>query len=193
MTEEWKPRTIEELDEILCNPEETIQKRFRAMFEVRGLQNPKAVETMIKCFNLEPKSDLLRHEVAYCLGQMNTRKENCDIIEPFLQKVLEERKHSSIVIHETVEALGNLSPDNTREILAKFDEEKDDMIVKETCELALDLTNWKQATRDGETEGLDLNKLKHITNDPAPPFNPECNPNYKDLEWLTKVMLDPKE
>lgn len=123
---------------------------------------------------------------------MDSCEENCKIIEAFLQRVLEERKHNSIVIHEAVEALGNLSPDNTKELLASFDEERDDMIVKETCELALDLTKWKEETKDGETEGIDLKKLKHITNDPSPPFNPETSENYRSVEWLTEYMLNPK-
>lgn len=116
---------------------------------------------MIRCFEEEPTSDLLRHEICYCLGQMNTKKENVDIIEPFLKKIISERKHSSIVIHEAVEALGNISEDNLKDLLKQFDEDKDDIIVKETCELALDLTQWRQETQDGKTEGLDMKSLKH--------------------------------
>ncbi len=116
---------------------------------------------MLRCFEEEPTSDLLRHEICYCLGQMNTSKENVAIIEPFLKKIINDRTHSSIVIHEAVEALGNISEDNLKELLAQFDEEKDDIIVKETCELALDLTKWRQETQDGKTEGLDMKSLKH--------------------------------
>jgi len=49
---------------------------------------------------------------------MNTSKENVEIIEPFLKNIVAERKQSSIVIHEAVEALGNLSEDNLKELLA---------------------------------------------------------------------------
>lgn len=155
------------------------------MWELRGYQNTEAVQIMIDCFNIEPTSDLLRHEICYCLGQMNTSKENVAVIEPFLKKIIADRVHSSIVIHEAVEALGNISEDNLRDVLAQFDEEKDDMIVKETCELALDLTAWRIATEDGKTEGIDLKALKHPTNDPSPPFNPETDENYKSVSYLT--------
>lgn len=43
---------------------------------------------------------------------MNTCKENVALIEPFLKKIITDRTHSSIVIHEAVEALGNISEDN---------------------------------------------------------------------------------
>lgn len=116
---------------------------------------------------------------------MNTSKENTAIIEPFLKKIVQDRVHSSIVIHEAIEALGNISEDHLKDILAQFDQEKDDMIVKETCELALDLTEWRIATQDGKTEGIDLKALKHPTNDPSPPFNPESDERYTSVSYLT--------
>jgi len=115
---------------------------------------------------------------------MNTSKENIEIIEPFLKNIVWERKQSSIVIHEAVEALGNISEDNLWDVLAQFDEEVDDTIVKETCELALDLIKWRTETQDGKNEGIDLKALKHPTNDPSPPFNPELDENYKNVEFL---------
>ena len=66
------------------------------------------------------------------------------------------------------------------------------MIVKETCELALDLAAWRIATQDGKTEGIDLKALKHPTNDPSPPFNPEHDENYKNVSYLTQMLLDDK-
>ena len=48
---------------------------------------------------------------------MNTSKANVEIIEPFLKKIISEKKHSSIVIHEAVEALGNISEDNLWDLL----------------------------------------------------------------------------
>lgn len=123
---------------------------------------------------------------------MNTSKENVDIIEPFLKNIVAERKQSSIVIHEAVEALGNLSEDNLKELLAQFDDECDDTIIKETCELALDQIKWREETEDGKLEGIDLKALKHPTNDPSPPFNPDSDVNYRSVSFLTKMLLDDK-
>lgn len=36
-----------------------------------------------------------------------------------------------------------------------------------------------------------MKSLKHQTNDPSPPFNPESDPRYKDVDYLTKMLLDP--
>ena len=49
-------------------------------------------------------------------------------------------------------------------------------MVLETIQLTQDLMKWQKDTNDGETEGLNLKKLKFRTNDPAPPFNIKTNP-----------------
>lgn len=38
-----------------------------------------------------------------------------------------------------------------------------------------------------------MKALKHKTNDPAPPFNPKNNENYKSVKWLEELLLDPKK
>ena len=65
-------------------------------------------------------------------------------------------------------------------------------MVKETCELAKDLIKWNQETNFGESEGIDLKKLKFRTNDPAPPFNHAKEPKYADVKFLTEILLDDK-
>ena len=122
---------------------------------------------------------------------MNHNDENTKAIEEFFEKVITE-DHSSIVIHEAVEGYANLHPENITKLLEKF-KGIDDELVGETWELALELNKWNEETKIGETEGLDLKSLKHTTNDPAPPYNPENNINYKSVEWLKKLLLDPKE
>jgi len=91
---------------------------------------------------MEPKSDLLRHEICYCLGQMNTSPEHAAKIQPFLEKILSE-DHSKIVLHEAVEALGNLSMENSLKLLERFKDEKDE-ILYETCFLTKKLIEWNK-------------------------------------------------
>ena len=55
------------------------------------------------------------------------------------------------------------------------------------------MTKWNEETKCGETEELDLKTLKHITNDPAPPFNFAKDEKYKDVEWLKALLLDPEK
>ena len=66
-------------------------------------------------------------------------------------------------------------------------------MVVETCELAQDLIKWNQETDCGKSEGIDLTKLKFRTNDPAPPFNYQKNPQYADTAFLTQFLLDPSK
>lgn len=84
----------------------------------------------------------------------------------------EKNNYQEIVVHEAVEALGNLSDENTAKLLDKYSNtnHKDSVMLYETCFLARELINWRVATDSGKSEGLDLNKLKFKTNDPAPPY-----------------------
>lgn len=122
---------------------------------------------------------------------MNTNPENTKAIEEFFEQILSE-DHSSIVIHEAVEGYANLNPSNIKNLLEKF-KGIDDELITETWDLALELNKWQEETQMGESEGLDLKKLKHATNDPAPPFNPEKSDNYRSVEWLKDLLLNPKE
>lgn len=74
-------------------------------------------------------------------------------------------------------------------MLERFSGEKDG-ILYETCFLTTKLIEWKKATDNGKTEGLDLTKLKCVTNDPAPPFNYKREPKYKDISFLQNMILD---
>jgi deoxyhypusine monooxygenase len=180
---------LEEQASILQDPSKAITKRFRCLFEIRGIGTFEAVKALIEAFRKEQKSDLLKHEICYCLGQMNTTQENTECIHEFFEKVITE-DHSSIVIHEAVEGYANLNPDNITKLLKKF-EGIDDELVNETCELALELKKWNEETNFGETEGLNLKSLKHWTNDPAPPYNQEKNDHFKSVDWLKSLLLDP--
>lgn len=94
-----------------------------------------------------------------------------------------------IVIHEAVEALGNMNSENTLRLLKKFENEQSE-ILYQTCDLTIKLIEWNQATDNGKSEGLDKLKYKYTTNDPAPPFNYIKEPKYNDISYLTQILLD---
>ena len=97
--------------------------------------------TTIKCFanadsltpGLEDPSPLLKHELAYVLGQLKNDK-----AIPTLEGVLvnAQGKHCSMVRHEAAEALGALSSESSLPLLRKY---LDDPAreVRETCEIAV--------------------------------------------------------
>jgi hypothetical protein len=45
-----------------------IPDRINALFCLRTVGTTEAVEALIKAFDLEDRSDLIRHEICYCLG-----------------------------------------------------------------------------------------------------------------------------
>lgn len=89
VTEEF----VNRIGDVLANPWLPLKERFRALFTLKNLGGKWAVENIAKCFN--DKSCLLKHELAYCLGQM----QNYDAI-PYLVKVLEDVSQEPMVRHE---------------------------------------------------------------------------------------------
>lgn len=96
------------------------------------------------------------------------------------------------MVHEAVEALGNMSDENTVRLIEQYKNNNSDIseMVIETCELAQDLIKWNKETNEGATENIDLTKLKFKTNDPAPPFNYQADSQYADVANLTAILLD---
>jgi deoxyhypusine monooxygenase len=178
----------------LLNPSIPIRQRMDALFKLRTIASLEAVKALEETLITEPSSDLLRHEVCYCLGQMTNSEENKLEITNFLYKEVFEnpKKYEPIVLHEAAEALGNISSENNLTLLEKF-LDYDEEIIKETCEISVENINWIKATNDGETEGLNKLKLIYHTNDPAPPFNFKTNPLYSDIQSIRKIMHDEKD
>ena len=101
------------------------------------------------------ESALLKHELAYCLGQMKNTK-----ALPVLESVLANEKEDPMVRHEVrkssflirenvhtktctqaAEALGAISVESSKDVLKRYlnDPER---CVRETCEIALAKIEW---------------------------------------------------
>lgn len=120
-----------------------IEQRVDSLFCLRAFEQVEAVDALIKSFHVEKKSELLLHEICYCLGQMNHTKEHVQRITEFLEMVI-QNDYPQIVIHEAVEALGNMNNYDTLALLKKFEMEDSPHteMVRETVELARDLIKW---------------------------------------------------
>lgn len=178
----------------LLNPNNSIRQRMDALFKLRTIGNLDAVKVLEEALISEPSSDLLRHEVCYCFGQMTDSEENKKEINDFLYKEIFEnpKKYTPIVLHEAAEALGNINSENNLKLLEKFLNYEEE-VIKETCEISVENINWMKSTNEGETEGLKKIDLVYRTNDPAPPFNFKNNPLYSDIQNIRKIMHDEKE
>ena len=84
---------IEEIGSLLNDNANPLKRRFRALFTLKNLGGNAAIDEIIKCFS--DKSALLKHELAYCLGQMKN-----PYAIPKLIELLEDVSQEVIVRHE---------------------------------------------------------------------------------------------
>ena len=77
---------VEELGIILGNDSLDIKKRMNALFQLRTVGSLQAIKALENALITEKSSDLIRHEVCYCFGQMIETNENKKEIEDFLNE-----------------------------------------------------------------------------------------------------------
>jgi deoxyhypusine monooxygenase len=116
-------------------------QRMRAVFSLRNRGGAEAVEALAAAFG-DP-SALLRHELAYVLGQMGDAH-----AVPFLTAVLEKPDEHVMVRHECAEALGAIGEPASVPVLRRFLRDPHPEVA-ESCEVALDLIAW-MASKDLE-------------------------------------------
>jgi len=84
--------SINRIGTVLANTKLPMKERFRALFTLKNLGGNLAIENIAKCFNDD--SCLLKHELAYCLGQMRD-----EYAIPCLIEVLKDVKQEPMVRH----------------------------------------------------------------------------------------------
>uniref|UniRef100_A0A182MGH9 Deoxyhypusine hydroxylase n=1 Tax=Anopheles culicifacies TaxID=139723 RepID=A0A182MGH9_9DIPT len=160
------------IGDVLNNRERPLKERFRALFTLRNIGGERALESIGRCFDDE--SALLKHELAYCLGQMQDVR-----AIPTLTKVLADVKQEPMVRHEAAEALGAIGDGSVEETLVKFS--KDPVVeVAETCEIALERVRWLKQQQEQALK--DDNPYASV--DPTPPSA------SKSVEELKLILMD---
>ncbi|XP_026725165.1 deoxyhypusine hydroxylase [Trichoplusia ni] len=162
---------VKNIGKVLNDPSRPMKERFRALFTLKNLGGETAIECISQCFVDE--SVLLKHELAYCLGQMQDER-----AIPVLQKVLEDVNQDPIVRHEAGEALGAIGDPKLRELLEKYQHDPA-VEVAETCQIALQRLNWV-----AKDEKEKLSKSLYTSVDPAPPSG------ESDVENLKNTLID---
>jgi deoxyhypusine monooxygenase len=127
-------KSVEELEEILLNSSLSLFERYRAMFALRENGSNEAVLALGKGF--DDSSAVFRHEIAYIMGQMQN-----SLALQVLQLRLKDDKEHAMVRHEAAEAIGSIAEENCEPILKDFAKDKD-QIVRESCDVALDLVEY---------------------------------------------------
>jgi deoxyhypusine monooxygenase len=126
--------SVAELRARLLDSDRAMFQRMRAVFALRNRGGPEAVEALAAAF-ADP-SALLRHELAYVLGQMGDAH-----AVPFLTEVLRKPHEHVMVRHECAEALGAIGELGSVPVLQEFLHDPNPE-VSESCEVALDLIAW---------------------------------------------------
>ena len=141
---------INELREQLLDTKLPLFQRYRAMFALRNIGTPAAVDALAAGFSddsalfkyefstlyaLHDTHLFPRHEIAFVFGQLLSTHS-----VPALLKVLEDNQESEMVRHEAAEALGGIA---TPEVLPHLKEwmhrEDAPRVVRESCQVALDM------------------------------------------------------
>ena len=132
-------RSVADLREVLCNEDEKMFQRMRALFALRNIGGKDSVEALAAAY--ESQSALLKHEIAYVMGQMQDPH-----AVPHLIERLEDGEEDVMVRHEAAEALGAIGDRTALEVLERFADD-DEVVIAESCEVALDLLEWVSSKR----------------------------------------------
>lgn len=177
---------LEESSKILADSQESLSKRFRALFTLRNYICKDSVESIGKVL-VEDESDLLKHECAYCLGQMKDQRSI-----PYLLKALKNENQHTMVRHEAGEALGaiGIDSDEILELLKLYakDEARE---LAETCTIALDRLKYYSRSQSHDCEFplyLEESLSPYDTVDPSPSYPPTT-----PIDKLKAIYLDEKK
>ena len=147
-TDSEEPDPIAPLRAALVSEATPLAVRFRALFSLKHHASEKpptlytlpAIHAIAAAFS--SPSALLKHELAYCLGQTS----NLAAV-PFLRMVLEDGGEDPMCRHEAAEALGALGDQESLGLLRGFrDDAGEAEVVRETCEIAVGRIEWEHST-----------------------------------------------
>ncbi|KAI6196925.1 hypothetical protein M3Y94_01165200 [Aphelenchoides besseyi] len=125
---------VDSTGRVLNDRSKPLAVRFRALFVLRNIKCDRSVYWIGKA--LDDSSALLKHELAYCLGQM----QNPAAI-PVLTETLKNERQEPMVRHEAGEALGAIGDPRVADILKEYSEDPCPEVA-ETCMLALTRIQW---------------------------------------------------
>lgn len=165
---------ISAIGQVLNDQNRPLKERFRALFTLKNIGGVKAIEQINNCFKDE--SALLKHELAYCLGQMQDSR-----AIPILNEVLKDLKQEPMVRHEAGEALGAIGDPSVIPLLEEY---SNDSVpeVAETCQLALCRLQWLKL--HNSKNSTNSQKSSYMSVDPAPPAE------ITDVEKLRSILLN---
>ena len=125
------------LGQTLCDEGGRMFERMRALFALRNIGGVEAIDALAG--GITSKSALLKHEIAYVMGQMQDSH-----AVPHLIRRLSDTDEDLMVRHEAAEALGAIGDRSAMTTLESFRNDAE-AVISESCEVAIDLLDWVQS------------------------------------------------
>ncbi|EFJ10188.1 hypothetical protein SELMODRAFT_269431 [Selaginella moellendorffii] len=126
-----------QLRQLLLDDSLPMHERYAALFALRNRGDRESTDAIAAALETS-KSALLKHEVAYVLGQL----QDMATVE-ILERTLGDPGEHPMVRHEAAEALGSIADPNCVELLTKFLDDPEP-IVHQSCEVALSMLEFEQ-------------------------------------------------
>ena len=139
---------FERLKAVVLDDAHEMWERYAAMFALRN-KSCASRESSDACADVlgevlsASESALLKHEVCYVLGQLQSASPGA---RDALIRCLEDAREHPMVRHEAAEALGSIAHPSTRGYLESFASDPEP-IIAESCEVALEIMRQE---REGE-------------------------------------------
>ena len=161
----------------LLDLSQPVAQRTHAAFILRTRGDEECVAALSDALQNRNDSSLMRHELAYILGQIQN-----PVVCPMLEKILAEESEDLLVRHESAEALGAIGQEESIPVLEKFSTHEAPEIA-ETCQIAIDLIKWRRAGEEADRGG-------YLSVDPAPALKVETQDTQKTVEVLRRELMD---
>ncbi|WCJ28011.1 Deoxyhypusine hydroxylase [Euphorbia peplus] len=134
--------SVDKLREALLDENKAMYERYAALFALRNNGGDEAVSAIIE--SLGSKSALLKHEVAYVLGQLQNKAASAT-----LSRILTDVNEHPMVRHEAAEALGSIADEQSVALLEEFSKDTEP-IVSQSCEVALSMLEYERSGKSFE-------------------------------------------
>ncbi|PIA16260.1 hypothetical protein COEREDRAFT_81457 [Coemansia reversa NRRL 1564] len=176
---DWSP-THAKLAELVLNKSGNVSlsQRYRALFSLKSLNDGEAAQIIGEALRMKGDSDLFKHEVAYCLGQMGNKA-----AIPALVEAMAIVDSHDMVRHEAAESLGAISDPSVIPELEKYVNDPCKPLA-ETCILALEKIRYDHSKDIQKLDPPPKNTIYESV-DPAP-----ATTVIKSVAELKKILCD---
>jgi len=173
---------------LTSTPLQPIEYRYRALFFTRQLApTASALVELLQTALAVETSLLMRHEIAYVLGQSEAPS-----AIPLLQEILHDAGEDEVTRHEAAEALAALDAHGVVAELQRYASSQEYPLLADTCELAVEGMKRKGevvlcACQEYEKVGTERG-IEYLSKDPA---TGREGAKLSDIPGLEKELVDP--